>query len=502
MNHSLKYLLLSLVCIGLISCQPLKRLSQSDQWDQVNILHINDVYEISPLEGGKTGGMARVASLRKQLIEESPATITFLAGDFLSPSVIGTVKYEGKRIKGAQMVDAMNAAGVDYVCFGNHEFDIKEEELQQRIEESEFEWVAGNILHQTANGPVPFAKKNKELRPHLILEPIPGFKVGFISACLPANKQEFVHYDDIYASIKEDYKEIEPKVDMVLGLTHLSIRMDRKVAEQLPELELIMGGHEHKAHYEKVGDVPIAKADANAKSAYVHRIFVHKKTGKTKILSQLIPIDETIPLDEEVNKVVESWEEKAFQSFEEIGINLSEPVAKLETPLDGLEEHIRTEPTNLGIALAKSMLKGYDGLQGAIVNSGSVRLDDKLEGSITQYDIVRTLPFGGGVLKVDMKGSLLKQILETGELNKGAGGYLQLANLEKIEDTYWVAGQPLDEAAIYTVAISDFLMRGLEQNMAFLTRDNPAVVKVTEPTAQQKARDIRLLFVDYLKENF
>ena len=49
-------------------------------------LHLNDVYEIAPLSGGKIAGMARVATLRKALLKENPNTFTIMAGDFLNPS--------------------------------------------------------------------------------------------------------------------------------------------------------------------------------------------------------------------------------------------------------------------------------------------------------------------------------------------------------------------------------------------------------------------------------
>lgn len=32
---------------------------------KLTFLHINDVYEITPVEGGRAGGLARVATLRK-----------------------------------------------------------------------------------------------------------------------------------------------------------------------------------------------------------------------------------------------------------------------------------------------------------------------------------------------------------------------------------------------------------------------------------------------------
>ncbi|HYE55438.1 MAG TPA: metallophosphoesterase, partial [Chitinophagaceae bacterium] len=124
----------------------------------MNLLQVNDVYEISALEHGTVGGMARVAALRNELVKENPNTYTMLAGDFLSPSAIGTLSYEGKRIMGRQMVELMNAVPVDLVTFGNHEFDLREDLLLQRINESSFDWVSANILHKTASGNVPFVR--------------------------------------------------------------------------------------------------------------------------------------------------------------------------------------------------------------------------------------------------------------------------------------------------------------------------------------------------------
>src|ERR1044072_8260601 len=96
---------------------------------EVTFVQVNDVYEIAPLGGGKEGGMARVATLKKQYQKDNRNTFLVIAGDFLSPSVYNRLVYEGKRIRGAQMVDAMNAAGMDFAVFGNHEFDINESEL-------------------------------------------------------------------------------------------------------------------------------------------------------------------------------------------------------------------------------------------------------------------------------------------------------------------------------------------------------------------------------------
>src|SRR3970282_1090139 len=97
------------------------------QTTEVVFIQLNDVYEIAPLEGGKYGGLARVASIIKEYKAKNPYTYIILSGDFISPSALGTSEYEGKRINGRQMVDVLNAIGLDFVTFGNHEFDYKYE---------------------------------------------------------------------------------------------------------------------------------------------------------------------------------------------------------------------------------------------------------------------------------------------------------------------------------------------------------------------------------------
>src|SRR5689334_17823813 len=66
---------------------------RKDDKIKITILQINDVYEIVPLDKGHSGGLARVARVCKDLRSKNNGTfISVLAGDFLSPSAIGTLK--------------------------------------------------------------------------------------------------------------------------------------------------------------------------------------------------------------------------------------------------------------------------------------------------------------------------------------------------------------------------------------------------------------------------
>ena len=140
MKNSL-YILLSF-CLLFVSC------STENNTINFTFLQLNDVYEIAPLEGGKVGGLARVEKLHQDLLKENPNTFLFMAGDFLNPSLLGTLKYKGERIKGKQMIEVMNTMNFDLVALGNHEFDLSEHEFQQRLNEATFQWIATNPVHK------------------------------------------------------------------------------------------------------------------------------------------------------------------------------------------------------------------------------------------------------------------------------------------------------------------------------------------------------------------
>jgi 5'-nucleotidase len=486
------------------------------QTTEVVFLQMNDVYEIAPLEGGKFGGLARVSTLRQQLLKENPNTFTVLSGDFISPSAIATSDYNGQKINGAQMVDVLNVMGLDFATFGNHEFDYKPEVLQNRLDESKFTWIVSNVKTKHGDAMWKFGKNTgndfKGLPEYYILR-IPGasgndIRIGIIGICINANKQPYVVYEDYYSSAQRVYNIIKDSIDCLIAMTHLEVEQDRELAKQMPQISLIMGGHEHVNNLEKVGETIITKADANARTVYVNRLTFDINNRLNDVKSSLVSVDITVAEDAGTKAIVNQWVQRAYKGFEDKGFNPNEIVTVLKEPLDGRDEYIRYQQTNLGKVIAKSMLSICLGCSIAFFNSGSVRLDDELRGEATQYDIIRTLPFGGKIIEVEMKGSLLTKMLETGAKNQGSGGYLQFANVNYDSlNNLWLAGDvnklPIKPDGTYKAAVAAYLLTGLEQNMAFFTKDNPEIIKITEPDGgnpNDLRNDIRLAMISYLKK--
>lgn len=483
--------------------------SKDDGKLTVTFVQINDVYEIAPLEGGKAGGVARVATLKKEELAKNPNTVMVIAGDFLSPSVYNSLKYNGERIRGRQMVESLNAAGLDIAVFGNHEFDISEKELLSRINESDFQWVSSNSFHNTSEGVKPFEKVRNDSR-----TPVPQYwfqnftdadgtsaRVGFIGLNIPFNKASYVSYTDGLSTADSLYNLIRDSCDAVVAITHLAVEEDSILARRIPGLALIMGGHEHDMRFLKVGDVYITKAHANAKSAYVNELTINKRNNTTSVVPRLVMVDTSLALDPVASEVVHKWVNIANENYASLGFDASDVVLAGGQPLEGREDIIRQDTSNLTNIVVAAMEKAAPEADLVMINSGAIRVDDILEPPVTQYDIIRTLPYGGHIMEVDMKGSLVTQVLDAGIKNRQNGGFLQYSSSLNYANGGWnLAGKAIDPDAVYRVGIADFLMTGSEANMGFLTKDNPGVINVyPAPGEHDLKRDVRLAIIDYLK---
>ncbi|WP_428742701.1 bifunctional metallophosphatase/5'-nucleotidase [Tenacibaculum sp.] len=500
-----RVLLLLISTTFFVSCG-ISNQSNSNTKTHFTIIQLNDVYEIAPIQGGKYGGMARVETVHQNLLKENKNTMLVLAGDFLSPSLLGTIKYNGERVRGKQMVEVMNAMNFDVMAFGNHEFDLSYTHLQDRLNESKFEWISANVLHNENGKHSYFYKvvdgKKRSLQDSYIkeFETPEGtkLKVGFISVCIPSNPKSYVYYGDMYEEIKRSYNEIKNKVDIVIGLTHASLAQDKKIAEMLPNVPLIMGGHEHTNSYDKVGNVVITKADANAKSTYIHRFEYDSKTKEVQFKSELKEINNQIPFDKKVDTVVNKWNVVLQNKIKEVVPEPYKVVYKAKAPLDARENTIRGVQTNMGEIIAASMSFAYNNeVDCALVNGGSVRIDDVLKGDVNAIDIFRVLPYGGKVLKVDIKGTLLKKVLDFGLEAAGTGAYLQRYNAERVGDEWMIKKQKIQEDKTYVVAFSDYLLRGLD--IPILSDKSSGVLHIYEPKQDEIAYDIRKAVVNYLE---
>jgi 5'-nucleotidase len=424
---------------------------------KVTILHVNDVYQFMPVEDGTRGGLARLMTLKQQIKAENPNLIFTLGGDTLSPSV------ETRTYKGAQMIDAWNAVGIDYSVFGNHEFDIKTAELLERIKESRFQWLGANVF-DTKTG-----KTFADTPPFAIRE-FDGVKIGIIGLLLPETKETSSMEAHLQVqNFCETAKKLVPQMrekgaNAVIGLTHLFMAQDKQLAG-CADFDLILGGHEHTLLQSSAGGTPIFKMTADARELGRFNLNFNRAS------KQLESIDwEIIPV---TDKVADAPEFAAvFNKYKDLLQKLAEPVGRTSVILDALSLSNRTKETNIGNFIADAYRSAAKS-DVALVNGGSIRADLTYNaGVLTKRDVLSILPFNNPIVKVEISGKTLREVLEHGVARSAEdnepGRFPQISGMSfKFDATraagnrvteISVGGKPLDEKKIYTLATSDFLV--------------------------------------------
>lgn len=482
--------LLLLACFALTSTLIVS--AQAPARAVLTIVHLNDVYEINPVEGGRSGGMARVATVVSQLKRTNAPVLVTLGGDYLSPSALGTARVNGEALAGRQMVDVLNVVGLQLATLGNHEFDVSEAAFKARMSEQKFTLVVSNVTDAQGQ---PFANT---VRSAIVPVKVGGrtLRIGVLGVIIDSTVKPWVKYLPPIETAKSVVAELSGKVDAIVALTHLSLAGDGELAVAVPEIDLILGGHEHENWLLRRGPhfTPIIKADANVRSLAIVSMSFGAKGTRPLVNARLQVIDDQIKALPAVDALVKKWTTVAFDAFRRDGFTPETPVVTLTDSLDGREATVRNREGKLTQLIANA-LKHEAKADIGIFNGGSVRIDDVLTpGPMTEYDVIRVLPFGGKVVRASFDGALLAKVLDQGLGNQRTGGYLHSSDgAVRTMDGWVINGVPLDPAKRYIVGISDFLLTGGETNLAYLTRTNPGVHDVEE------LRDIRKAMIDELK---
>lgn len=430
----------------------------ADEYRQFNVMAINDIYNIEGIDAGKSGSMARLRSLRKQLSRPGESVLLLHAGDFLFPSSMSS------QYKGEQMIDLMNGLDGDFdgfdehffVVFGNHEFDKRRMKdapvLAKRIEQSGFYWLGTNI---TLDKAATTAQKDfqKSLIKQKILE-ISGVKVGIFGITTDIAIPEYAEIDNHYVAIaKANVAELRAKgAEVVIAVTHLPMPEDEALIKALGEQgpDAIFGGHEHARQYFCQKQRCVYKADADARSATIATVGVDGD-GKVDISYRFSLIDETtIASDSQVKARTDQWLDRYQREYcaankQDAGC-LSAVIGRTEVKLVAEELEIRRFETNLGAFAADQMIAAFDQVklpgdkkvQVALLNAGSLRLNQNIPtgtdlnvwylNGIFQYPVkLRVIEISGKQLRQAVKHSI------TGWT--GNGKFLQISGFAFRHDT-------------------------------------------------------------------
>lgn len=212
------------------------------------IMHTNDTHsQIDPYSykgDVNVGGFLRREAAVREIRAENPYTLLLDAGDFSQ----GTPYFNS--FHGYVEVRLMNAMGYDAATLGNHEFDNGSAALAARLKTADFPVVCAN--YQFAN-----KKLAKVVKPYVIVER-GGMKIGIFGLGVnldgyvaPQNAREVTYLDPVECARRMVAELKARQCDFIVCLSHLGVDTlsrdnDFAIARQVPDIDVIIGGHSHE----------------------------------------------------------------------------------------------------------------------------------------------------------------------------------------------------------------------------------------------------------------
>ncbi|MCM3143445.1 5'-nucleotidase C-terminal domain-containing protein [Brevibacillus sp. MER 51] len=229
------------------------------------------------------GSMTQLFTMIKEIRKENPNTVLLDAGDSIQDN---SAELFNDQPQSPVMV-AMNEMNYDAWAFGNHEFNFGLDVLDKVSSQYKGSVLAGNIYKE--NG-------ERFLPAYTIIER-GGVKIGVIGMNTPMItdfEKGTDHLDGLVIKnpveeTKKAVKELEGKVDVMIGLMHMGIENENgipgtgvaDIANAVPELTAIFAGHMHKlVKKEEINGVLITEPDKYGTHLSRIDLTFEKKDGK------------------------------------------------------------------------------------------------------------------------------------------------------------------------------------------------------------------------------
>jgi 2',3'-cyclic-nucleotide 2'-phosphodiesterase (5'-nucleotidase family) len=257
--------------------------------EQAIFVQLNDFYHIdasSDPSRPDTRILPRIATILKRLRDHyDPLRIWFcLPGDFLNPSCLS--RFHSSK----QMISLFNHLRLKLAVFGNHEFDFDAEhftpnDLMQRLHDSKFTWLVSNFLPSpSVSGLSAFMADPNRATDALSIQISPEHTIHIVGLLYESEYAGFGTFTDpisrckdVIGKIKNRYIDRDgsyvPARTTFVALTHQNKPDDIELANQVPDLHLIMGGHDHEMlEKHNQNNCMIVKAKSNARTVRLNMI--------------------------------------------------------------------------------------------------------------------------------------------------------------------------------------------------------------------------------------
>ncbi len=343
--------LLAFAAVAVV-CLPALTAQENKKSQKVSIVFMHDVHSFMDR-------LARAKTLIDRKKAEDPDTFVFDAGDFSMGTLYQTVfKTEAVELR------TLGAIGIDVTTSGNHEFDYGAQGYAEMLESalharkagetvpafvlSNIDWSAMNDYTRT----IKKAFDDYGVRDYVIIKR-GGLKVAVFGIfgkdallCAPTCELKFA---DQIKSAEKTVKKIreQEKPDLIVCLSHSgtstikSQSEDEKLAEKVPEIDLIVSGHSHSMFEKPIVHGGTYIVSCGEYSEHLGEMSLERQTdGRWTVESySILPLDQTVPEDPEIAAKLAGFNQDINNTYlKHFGYTSDQVIAQNTSDLDIMEQ--------------------------------------------------------------------------------------------------------------------------------------------------------------------
>lgn len=429
---------------------------------EVTFIVVNDTDRIDVRD---RGGFARLKAVIDAERASRDNVVVVHAGDLISPSLLSSID------KGEHAVDLINQVGLDVFVPGNHEFDFGPEIFRTRMGEITVPKLVANVTEADGSALTGF-EASKTLT-------FGSVTVGIVGLTSSDAKEKSspgdLEFGDITEALKREAEALG--ADYTVAVAHAGRSEDMELLDSRAA-DIVLSGDDHDLTVFYDGRTILAEAREQA--AFIPAIDV-TFTVEGEGDDREVDADPSFRIIDTVSVTPDAGIEAEIEGYKaKLDEELGAVIGRTTVPLDSRRASVRSGETAIGNLIADA-LRDAAGADIAITNGGGIRGDREYEADteLTRRDVLTELPFGNVTVSYGLTGAEVIAALENGlaRVEDGAGRFPQVSGLTVAADlsqpagsrvvTVTVGGEPLDEAAEYSVATNDFMGRGGDGYVVF-----------------------------------
>lgn len=455
---------------------------------QLTLLHTSDIhsrlleYNFEPSftdetlglsgEAGPFGGIAEIATIVKRERLKSRRVLHLDSGD----SFQGAITFNA--FSGEAEFRALSELGLDAAVLANHEFDKGAYNLAKQIGA----WASFPILaanYDFDNADLPYISELENVVFPTAMFDLEGLRVGVIGLANLSSLNSIYDESNSMGIKVIEVGELIPReaamlkdqgADLIIAVSHMGLEDDIAMATHFPDLDLILGGHNHIAIdpplvvTNEVTGKRIIVCHSGAFAKFVGRLDL--VVQDKKILSHrytLFPVDASVVPDPAITEILRDYEERLDYDY-----NLDQILGYAET---GLTRYGSTGGDSMLGNLTADAMRTYPGVETEIslTNTLGIRADIP-PGNISLDTLFNTMPFDNTITTMFLSGREVQELLDyvsERSSERGCQAQAQVSGMSftmdcnaQVAKDIQINGVPLDPDGTYELATNNYIAHG------------------------------------------